>query len=77
MRLIQYKRMKKPEIANQLARRSGVSQAEAADRVDLVVRRILARLREGKDASLPGLGRFAVDKDGQVIFERERGGNLE
>jgi nucleoid DNA-binding protein len=65
--------MKKPEIAKRLARQAGVSEAEAADRLDLVVRQILANLRRGKEASLPGLGRFTHATDGTVTFEAEGG----
>jgi nucleoid DNA-binding protein len=65
--------MKKPEIARSLARESGVTEAEAADRLDRVVHEILANLRSGKSASLPGLGRFRAGANGKVRFER-RGG---
>lgn len=65
--------MKKPEIAKRLARQSGVSPAEAADRLDHVVQQILAELRKGKEAPLPGLGKFTVGPDGKVAFEREGG----
>jgi len=64
--------MKKPEIAKCLARRSGVSEAEAADRLDRVVQQILSTLRHGREAPLPGLGSFAVGSDGKVTFRRER-----
>ena len=63
--------MKKPDIARQLARRSRVSQAEAADRLDLVLHKILSDLRKGKEAALPGLGRLKHGPDGRVAFERE------
>ncbi len=66
--------MKKPEIARKIARRAGVTPAEAADRVDRVVRQVLSRLRRGRDAELPGLGRFTHGSDGQFVFEREPGG---
>ncbi len=65
--------MKKPEIAKRLARRSGLSEGEAADSLDLAVRQILANLRRGKDASLPGLGRFKHAADGTVTFEADGG----
>ena len=65
--------MKKPDIAKQLARRSRVSQAEAADRLDLVLHKILSDLRQGKEAALPGLGKFRNGPDGHVAFEREGG----
>jgi nucleoid DNA-binding protein len=65
--------MKKYEIARQLARRSGVTQGEAADRLDRVVREILERLRAGKPAHLPGMGHFRPGADGKVAFQRDRG----
>ena len=56
-----------------MARRSGVSEAEAADRLDRVVHQILSRLREGTEAPLPGFGKFIVGMDGKVYFQREEG----
>jgi nucleoid DNA-binding protein len=63
--------MKKPEIAKRWARQSGVSEAEAADRLDRVVRQILAQLREHREAPLPGVGRFLLGPGGKVMFEGE------
>ena len=63
--------MKKPEIAREWARESGVSQAEAADRLDRVVCQILAQLRKGGEAPLPGVGRFRLGAGGKVTFESE------
>ena len=63
--------MRKPDIAKQLARRSRVSHAEAADRLDIVLHRILSDLRRGKEAALPGLGKFKHGPDGRVAFEPE------
>jgi len=63
--------MRKPDIAKQLARRSRVSQGEAADRLDLILHKILADLRKGGEAALPGLGKFKHGPDGQVAFELE------
>jgi nucleoid DNA-binding protein len=63
--------MKKPELAKRMARRSGVSQAEAADRLDRVVYQILEKLRRGQEAPLPGLGKFSVGRDGRISFEQE------
>jgi nucleoid DNA-binding protein len=63
--------MKKPDIAKRMARRTGVSRAEAADRLDGVVHQILANLRQGREARLSGLGIFRHGPDGGVIFERE------
>jgi len=56
-----------------MARRAGVTQGEAADRVDRVVRQVLSRLRKGQETELPGLGRFTHGPDGRLAFERESG----
>ena len=69
--------MKKPDIAKRLARRTGVSQAEAADRLDRTVQQILANIRDGKETPLPGLGKFVGGPHGRIAFEpekRKRGG---
>ena len=65
--------MKKPDIAKRMARQAGVSEAEAADRLDHVVHQILRNLRQGKEATLPGLGKFRPRPDGKVTFERQGG----
>ena len=65
--------MKKADIAKRMARSAGVSHAEAADRLDRVVREILENLRRGRPASLPGLGEFKPDRDGKVAFEPQGG----
>ncbi len=65
--------MKKQEIAKQMARQSGVTQGEAADRLDRVVREILERLREGQSVPFPGLGHFRPGTGGKVVFQRDRG----
>jgi nucleoid DNA-binding protein len=63
--------MRKPEIAKQLARRSRTSPGEAADRLDVMVRKIVSDLRQGREPALPGLGKFKHGPDGQVAFEPE------
>jgi len=63
--------MKKAEIARQWARRSGVTEAEAADRLDRVVRQILGQLRKDREVALPGVGRFLMESNGNLRFERE------
>jgi nucleoid DNA-binding protein len=65
--------MKKSEIAKMMARQSGGTRAEAADRLDRMVQEILDSLRQGKETRLPGLGRFRAGADGRLSFERERG----
>jgi nucleoid DNA-binding protein len=64
--------MRKQEIAKQLARQSGVTQGEAADRLDRVVHDILERLREGKPADFPGMGHFHSGANGKIDFQRHR-----
>lgn len=63
--------MRKPDIAKQLARRSRVSQGEAADRLDVVLQEIIADLRKGREPALPGLGKFKTGANGHISFEPE------
>ena len=63
--------MKKPDIAKRPARRTSLTKAESADRLDGVVQQILADLRQGKEAKLPGLGKFTHGPGGQLSFRRE------
>ena len=65
--------MKKPEIAKMMARQSGSTEAEAADRLDRVVQEILDGLRRGESTRLPGLGYFRQGRSGRPVFQRERG----
>ena len=65
--------MKKPEIATKMARQSGGTRGEAADRLDRMVQEILDGVRQGKETRLPGLGSFRPGADGRVAFQRERG----
>jgi nucleoid DNA-binding protein len=64
--------MKKPDIAKRMARESGVSEAEAADRLDRVVNQILSNLRRGRPAPLPGLGKFTSSPDGVIGFKPDK-----
>ena len=63
--------MKNTEIARRWARKSGLSEAEAADQLDGAIGQILARLRQNGEAPLPGLGRFRRGPDRKLVFERE------
>lgn len=65
--------MKKPEIAKMMARQSGGTRGEAADRLDRMVQEILHGLRLGKETRLPGLGCFRPGAAGRLAFARERG----
>jgi Bacterial DNA-binding protein len=66
--------MRKTQLARQLARQSGVTKAEAADRLDRVVHQIVSKLRKGRVATLPGLGQFLPAKapGEKWIFEFEK-----
>ncbi len=65
--------MKKSQIAKRLARRAGVSKAEAADQLDRVVHEILSHLRNGQPAPLPGLGTFVPGRSWEFQFEKPKG----
>jgi nucleoid DNA-binding protein len=65
--------MKKPQIAKRLAKRSGVSSAEAADQLDRVVNEILSNLRNGQAVPLPGLGTFVPGRTWEFQFEKDKG----
>jgi len=64
--------MKRPDIAKRMARQSKTSVGQAADSLDRLVREIVAGLRRGRGASLPGLGKLTVRPDGNLAFDRER-----
>jgi hypothetical protein len=68
------KAMKKADLARRLAKRSGVSPAEAADQLDRVVNEIITNLRKGQTVLLPGLGTFTAGRSLRFKFE---GGSLE
>ena len=63
--------MRKLDIAKQLARRSRLTQGEAADRLDVIFQKIVSDLRKGREPALPGLGKFRHSSDGHVVFEPE------
>jgi nucleoid DNA-binding protein len=65
--------MKKPQIAKRLAKRSGVSKAEAADQLDRVVNDIVSQLRSGQAAALPGLGTFVPGRTWDFQFDKSKG----
>ena len=64
--------MKKEDLATRLAKQAGVSQAEAADQLDHVVTQIIANLKKGAAAPLPGLGKFTPGP--RWDFEFDKGG---
>jgi nucleoid DNA-binding protein len=64
--------MDKDDLASRLARRTGSSKAAAADEVDRVVHQILAKLRRGERAPLPGLGTFLPGQNPGFEFETKK-----
>lgn len=56
----------------QIARAERVPLAEAADRVDEAVTKILLKVRAGGSARVPGFGTF-FRKDGRLRFKPEAG----
>jgi nucleoid DNA-binding protein len=64
--------MDKDDLASRLARRTGSSKAAAADEVDRVVHQILAKLRRGERAPLPGLGTFLPGLNPGFEFETKK-----
>jgi nucleoid DNA-binding protein len=63
--------MKKSDIARWMARQSKTSVGQAADCLDRLVREIVADLRRGQDATLPGLGTLTVKPGGNLALDRE------
>jgi hypothetical protein len=63
--------MKKSDIAKRMARQSKTSVGQAADSVDRLVQEIVAGLRHGQAANLPGLGKLSVKPNGDLSFDRE------
>ncbi|HWR53870.1 MAG TPA: HU family DNA-binding protein [Bryobacteraceae bacterium] len=64
--------MRKEQLTAHLARSTGQSRAAAADQLDRVVHDILARLRRGEAAELPGLGKLVPGENG-TVFKTGRG----
>lgn len=61
--------MKREQLARRLAKASGISPAAAADQLDRVLNDILKRVRQGRSASLPGLGTFWPGPKPAFYFE--------
>mgnify|MGYP005853602871 CR=1 FL=1 len=64
--------MRKEDLAAQLAQNEKLSAAQAADELDEVTFRILKRLRQGRAALLPGLGRFQPGPPKRFQFQKPR-----
>ena len=53
-------RMKREELARELAREARLPAAVAQDRVDELVHRIIQKLRRGQRVDLPGFGKLVM-----------------
>lgn len=54
--------MNKSDLARELACQQHTTPAEAADKLDQAVNKVLKKLRHGSPARLPGLGTISADK---------------
>jgi integration host factor subunit alpha len=57
--------MTKADIVKEIHERNGLSRAESADMVELVVETLKANLAEGKTVKIAGFGTFLVRKKGE------------
>jgi integration host factor subunit alpha len=57
--------MTKVDIVKEIHRRNGLSRAESADMVELVIETLKANLAEGKTVKIAGFGTFLVRKKGE------------
>jgi nucleoid DNA-binding protein len=64
--------MRKNDLTAQVARKSDLPEAAAADRIDEVVHDLIKRLRKGQTAALPGLGKLRT-RQPQSPRRRSRG----
>jgi len=62
--------VKKDQLAKRLAIESGISAAAAADQLDGILAGILRLVRQGRSASLPGLGTFRPGPQPEFYFEQ-------
>ena len=51
------------QVIRQLAKRSSVTQAEAADQIDKYIHDVLRKLRKGHNVPVPGVGVIAPSRD--------------
>jgi nucleoid DNA-binding protein len=55
------------KIIQQLAKKSSVSQAQAADQIDNYIHDVLRKLRKGQRVPVPGVGVITPNRDLQLI----------
>lgn len=56
-------------VIRQLAKKSSVSPAEAADQIDKFIHDVRRKLKRGETASVPGIGKLSPGPGLQVIKE--------
>ena len=62
IRVLDFGRMKNPDMATTVARQRGLAKAAAADQLDRAIHQIIKALRHGRPAHLPGLGTIEPGK---------------
>jgi nucleoid DNA-binding protein len=54
--------MKRAQLAERLARQTGLTRSDARNEVDKLVQKILEKLRQGESVKLPGVGKLKTGK---------------
>jgi nucleoid DNA-binding protein len=62
--------MKRQELAQRVAKEERLTTAAAADQVDRMFGELIAKLRKGEEASVPGLGVLQPDAKTDSGFEK-------
>jgi nucleoid DNA-binding protein len=62
--------MKKQELAQRVAKEERLSTAVAADEVDRMFGELIAKIRKGQDAAVPGLGILQPHAKSDSGFEK-------
>lgn len=57
------------QVIRQLAKRSSVTQAEAADQIDRYIHDVLQKLRKGQRVPVPGVGVISPGRNSQLMKE--------
>jgi nucleoid DNA-binding protein len=57
------------QVIRQLAKRSSVTQAEAADQIDRYIHEVLQKLRKGQRVPVPGVGVISPGRNSQMMKE--------
>lgn len=57
------------QVIRQLAKKSSVTQAEAADQIDRYIHDVLQKLRKGQRVPVPGVGVISPGRSSQLMKE--------